>query len=145
MYFMSVKATFAVTARTRMVSRRPCTCPTTGNILILHKTLPHRETAEKGRTKCKSHVDLTILGRSVIYSYRTSTRKQWFDRHVRWHPGHRLHHLHGRHWAILHHVVSHRWHAEKHGAHCNEIHLQGMNNSFFQTYQHTNNDTFLIL
>ena len=26
-------------ARTRKVSRRPCTCPTTGNILILHKTL----------------------------------------------------------------------------------------------------------
>ena len=39
MYFMSVNATFAVAARTRKVSRRPCTCPTTGNILILHKTL----------------------------------------------------------------------------------------------------------
>ena len=36
---MSVNATFAVAARTRKVSRRPCTCPTTGNILILHKTL----------------------------------------------------------------------------------------------------------
>ena len=32
-------ATFAVAARTRKVSRRPCTCPTTGNILILHKPL----------------------------------------------------------------------------------------------------------
>ena len=32
-------ATFAVAARTRKVSRRPCTCPTTGNILILHKRL----------------------------------------------------------------------------------------------------------
>ena len=30
-YFMSVNVTFAVA-----VSRRPCTCPTTGNILILH-------------------------------------------------------------------------------------------------------------
>ena len=39
MYFMSVKATFAVAARTRKVSRRPCTCPSTGNNLILHKTL----------------------------------------------------------------------------------------------------------
>ena len=39
MYFMSVNAAFAVAARTRKVSRRPCTCPTTGNILILHKTL----------------------------------------------------------------------------------------------------------
>ena len=39
-YFMSVDATFAVAARTRKVSRRPCTCPTTGNILILHKPLP---------------------------------------------------------------------------------------------------------
>ena len=38
-YFMSVNATFAVAARTRKVSRRPSTCPTTGNILILHKTL----------------------------------------------------------------------------------------------------------
>ena len=38
-YFMSVKATFAVAARTRKVSQRPCTCPTTGNILILHKAL----------------------------------------------------------------------------------------------------------
>ena len=36
---MSVNATFAVVARTRNVSRRPCTCPTTGNILILHKPL----------------------------------------------------------------------------------------------------------
>ena len=41
-YFMSVNATFAVAARTRKVSRRPCTCPTTGNILILHKTLGRR-------------------------------------------------------------------------------------------------------
>ena len=39
MYFMSVNATFAVAARTRKVPRRLCTCPTTGNILILHKTL----------------------------------------------------------------------------------------------------------
>ena len=39
-YFMSVNVTFAAAARTRKVSRRPCTCPTTGNILILHKTLP---------------------------------------------------------------------------------------------------------
>ena len=31
--------TFAVAARTCMVSRRPYTCPTTGNILILHKPL----------------------------------------------------------------------------------------------------------
>ena len=31
--------TFAVAARTRKVSRRLCTCPTTGNILILHKPL----------------------------------------------------------------------------------------------------------
>ena len=31
--------TFAVAARTRKVSRRSCTRPTTGNILILHKTL----------------------------------------------------------------------------------------------------------
>ena len=38
-YFMSVNATFAVAARTRKVLRRPGTCPTTGNILILHKTL----------------------------------------------------------------------------------------------------------
>ena len=38
-YFMSVSATFAVAGRTRKVSRRPCTRPTTGNILILHKTL----------------------------------------------------------------------------------------------------------
>ena len=36
---MSVNATFAVSAHTRNVSRRPCTCPTTGNILILHKPL----------------------------------------------------------------------------------------------------------
>ena len=43
MYFMSVKATFAVAVRTRKVSRRPCTCPTTGNILILHKTLIVRD------------------------------------------------------------------------------------------------------
>ena len=33
-YFMSINATFAVAARNRKVSRRPCTCPTTGNILI---------------------------------------------------------------------------------------------------------------
>ena len=39
MYFMSVNATFAVAVRTRKVSRRPSTFPTTGNILILHKTL----------------------------------------------------------------------------------------------------------
>ena len=39
---MSVNATFAVAARTRNVSRRPCTCPTTGNILILHKPLEER-------------------------------------------------------------------------------------------------------
>ena len=39
-YFMSVNATFAVAARTRKVSRRLSTCPTTGNILIMHKTLP---------------------------------------------------------------------------------------------------------
>ena len=38
-YFMSVNATFAVAARTRKVSRRPCTCPATGKILILHKPL----------------------------------------------------------------------------------------------------------
>ena len=38
-YFMSVNATFAVAAPTRKVSRRPCTCPTTGNIVILHKPL----------------------------------------------------------------------------------------------------------
>ena len=31
--------TFAVATRTRKVSRRPCTCPTTGNIFILHKPL----------------------------------------------------------------------------------------------------------
>ena len=31
--------TFAVAASTRKVSRRPCTCSTTGNILILHKPL----------------------------------------------------------------------------------------------------------
>ena len=36
---MSVNATFAVAARTRKVLRRPSTCPTTGNILIWHKTL----------------------------------------------------------------------------------------------------------
>ena len=40
MYFMSVNATFAVAARTRKVSRRSHTCPTTGKILILHKPLP---------------------------------------------------------------------------------------------------------
>ena len=39
MYFMSVNATFAVAACTRKVSRRPCTFPTTGKILILHKPL----------------------------------------------------------------------------------------------------------
>ena len=38
-YFMSINVTFAVTARTRKVSRRPCICPTTGNILILYKPL----------------------------------------------------------------------------------------------------------
>ena len=42
-YFMSVNATLAVAAHTRKVSRRPSTCPTTGNILILHKTLGRRE------------------------------------------------------------------------------------------------------
>ena len=31
--------TFAVAACTSKVSRRPCTCPTAGNILILHKPL----------------------------------------------------------------------------------------------------------
>ena len=36
---LSVNATFAVAARTCKVSRRPSTCPTTDNILILHKTL----------------------------------------------------------------------------------------------------------
>ena len=36
---MIVNATFAVAARTRKVPRRLCTSPTTGNILILHKTL----------------------------------------------------------------------------------------------------------
>ena len=40
---MSVNATFAVAARTRKVSRRPSTCPTKGNILILHKTLVVRQ------------------------------------------------------------------------------------------------------
>ena len=30
LHVMSVNATFAVAARTRKVSRRPCTCPTTG-------------------------------------------------------------------------------------------------------------------
>ena len=39
MYFMSFNATFAVAAHTRKVSQRPCTCRTTGNILILHKPL----------------------------------------------------------------------------------------------------------
>ena len=38
-YFMSVNVTFAVAVHTRKVSRRPCTCPTAGNILILHKPL----------------------------------------------------------------------------------------------------------
>ena len=53
MYFMSVNETFAVAARTRMVSRRPCTCPTTGNILILHKTLGvrHRKLKDSKRIK----------------------------------------------------------------------------------------------
>ena len=48
MYFMSVNATFAVAARTRKVSRRPCTCPTTGKILILHKTLRRPDDADRG-------------------------------------------------------------------------------------------------
>ena len=38
-YFMSINATFAIAARTRKVSRWPCKCPMTGNILILHKPL----------------------------------------------------------------------------------------------------------
>ena len=38
-YFMSVNATFAVAAHTRKVSRKPSTCPTKGNIFIMHKTL----------------------------------------------------------------------------------------------------------
>ena len=40
---MSVNATYAVAAHTRKVSRMPCTCPTTGTILILHKPLQQRK------------------------------------------------------------------------------------------------------
>ena len=37
--FMSVNATFAIAARTRKVSRRPCTCLTTIKMFILHRPL----------------------------------------------------------------------------------------------------------
>ena len=46
---MSVNATFDVAARTRKVSQRSCTHPTTGNILILHKTLPTWQVAARQR------------------------------------------------------------------------------------------------
>ena len=50
MEVMSVNATFAVAARTRKVSRRPCTCPMTGNILILHKPLTPGNGKSRRRT-----------------------------------------------------------------------------------------------
>ena len=59
-YFTSINATFAVAARTRMVSQWPCTCPTTGNILILHKPLAGTERCPKNtppRHQCKTRID----------------------------------------------------------------------------------------
>ena len=62
-YFMSVNATFAVAARTRKVSRRPSTCPTTGNILILHKPLVTRQS------------EMTDHRTSKVISYNTFFQK----------------------------------------------------------------------
>ena len=66
MYFMSINATFAVAARTRKVSRWPCTCPMTGNILILHKPLGegHDCLSAAGLTFCLRRV-LTIIVESL--------------------------------------------------------------------------------
>ena len=45
--------TFAVAAHTRKISRRPCICPTTGNILILHKL---GESGFDGAQKLSKHL-----------------------------------------------------------------------------------------
>ena len=60
MYFMSVNATFAVAARTRKVSRRSCTCPTTGTIFIQHKPLYVRLQYVARKTKTSTNINKQI-------------------------------------------------------------------------------------
>ena len=57
--------TFAVAVRTRKVSRKLCTCPTTGNILILHKTLVVY-TIICTLLKVVGYYDLSVLSMSVM-------------------------------------------------------------------------------
>ena len=68
MYFMSVTATFAVAARTRKVSRRPCTCPTTGKILILHKPLSQTRNDVVSCRECNGDASESALLKCVELS-----------------------------------------------------------------------------
>ena len=74
MYFMNVNATFAVDACTRMVSRRPCTCPTTCNILILHKPLQRVKSRIGPFCPPNPRKSIVYTGPSVTDSHREGGR-----------------------------------------------------------------------